>query len=143
MNLEGFTRLSPPPSANRYWRIFRGKATRSAEANQWLRYAADLLIQDQPRIVGSTRVRMVLQEGKGVMITSDLDNFLKATMDVLQPEQIDEETGNVKRAGSGRIPNDNIQYVRSLVVDVIPEVKPSKSKRGEAAWFVKVEPMFE
>jgi crossover junction endodeoxyribonuclease RusA len=139
IDLTGYSRLVPPPSANKYWRIFRGRATRSAEANKWLRDMADVLAQDQEPIKGNVRICMVLQEGKGVMVTSDLDNFMKATMDVLQPTQYDEETKKVKRYGAGLIEDDCLRYVRSLRVDVIPEVKLSKSKRGEASWFVKVE----
>lgn len=137
MNLAGFTRLVPPPSANRYWRVFRGRAVRSAEATQWLRYAADLLKSDQEAVV-TARVHIVLQEGKGVMATADLDNFMKVTMDALRPETHDEETKKVKHPGAGLILDDSLAFVRSIRMDVIPEDKPSKSKRGEAALFVKV-----
>lgn len=140
INLTGYTRLVPPPSANRYWRVFRGRAVRSAEATQWLRYASDLLKQDQ-EAVRVARVHVVLQEGKGVGMNADLDNFLKIAMDAVRPETIDQETKKVKHPGAGLVCDDSLRFVRSIRLDVIPEDKPSKSKRGDATLFVKVEEM--
>lgn len=137
IDLTGFTRLVPPPSANRYWRVFRGRAVRSAEATAWLRYAADLLKADQEAVVTAS-VHIVLQEGKGVSRTADLDNFCKIAMDAIRPETYDPETGKVKHPGAGLIVDDSLNFVRSIRMDVIPEDKPSKSKRGDAALFVKV-----
>ena len=72
------------------------------------------------------------------MVTADLDNFLKVAMDAIRPETIDPDTKKVKHPGAGLIVDDSLNFVKSIRMDVIPEDKPSKSKRGDAALFVKV-----
>lgn len=139
IDLTGFTRLVPPPSANKYWRKGRGgRIYRSGDADKWLQDSSVALAQSQTPVKGHVRIRMVLREGKGVMVTSDLDNFMKATMDVLQPTQYDDDTKQVKRYGAGLIEDDCLKFVRSLSVDVVPETKIG-SRRGDSSWFVKVE----
>jgi Holliday junction resolvase RusA-like endonuclease len=138
VTILGSVALPPPPSANRLWKTFRGRAVRSAEFNNWLKEA---VIQIQSNIrptSGPVAVRLVLHLGSGVMRTADLDNFLKPTLDALKPETRHKETGQVTKPGAGVIADDNLEVVRSIELDIRNEGPKVHGKRPPAELIVEV-----
>lgn len=134
----GRVALVPPPSANRYWKTFRGRTVRSAEATAWLECASDLIQRNIRPATGSVKVLLELRMGKGVANTADLDNFIKVTMDALKPESRHRETNQVTKPGAGVIVDDSLLYVHEVVARILPEERLSKSRRGEAELFVEI-----
>lgn len=76
-----------PPSANRYWRIFRGRAVHSKEATDY-KSAIKAMVDCQPTDQ-SVAIDIVLhpkqnKDGSECKTIIDLDNCLKVTLDALQ-----------------------------------------------------------
>jgi crossover junction endodeoxyribonuclease RusA len=72
--------LPEPPSANRYWRVFRGRAVTSAEARAYKKKVAVLLHGTRP-LKGDVCVRVEWHRGRK---SGDLDNRLKCALDSLK-----------------------------------------------------------
>ena len=71
--------LPYPPSANRYWRVFRGRPVKSKEARE---YQAD--VQARYRPSPTTKDVCVQVEVYRPAKRRDLDNCLKVVLDALQ-----------------------------------------------------------
>ena len=76
-----------PPSANRYWRIFRGRATPSKAATEYK--AAVLAMVDWQPTESMVAIDITLhpkqnKDGSECKTIIDLDNCLKVTLDALQ-----------------------------------------------------------
>lgn len=69
--------LPMPPSANRYWRVFRGHTTRSPEARAYIA-KVKRLYTPQP-FTGPVAVRLDVHLCRG-----DLDNRIKVVLDALK-----------------------------------------------------------
>ena len=134
----GKVALPLPPSANRYWRTFRGRTVRSAEANSWLELAAQAIRRNILATTLPVHVRIGIRNGKGFRINSDIDNYVKVTLDALVPEKRHAETDQITKHGAGIVPDDSAQYVQCIEVSLLPEIKQSKTMRGEAEVIVEV-----
>ena len=82
--------LPEPPSANRYWRLARGRLILWAEAREYRRAAADAMLAQglAPKLRGlpfpaGTMVRVSLEWHRSIK-SGDLDNRLKQSLDVLK-----------------------------------------------------------
>lgn len=74
--------LPEPPSANRYWRVFRGRAVKSSEARAYgVKVKAEALRQRVKPITGDVCVSITWHRAKRM---GDLDNRLKVVLDALQ-----------------------------------------------------------
>ena len=73
--------LPEPPSANRYWRLVRGRAVVSAEARAYRRTVTALAGHLRP-IAGPSPVRVRIAWHRGRR-SGDLDNRLKQVLDCL------------------------------------------------------------
>ena len=73
--------LPCPPSANRYWRIFGGRAVLSKEARLFKKKVAVLLHAKVKRLDGPVSVTVSWYRARK---SGDLDNILKATLDSLK-----------------------------------------------------------
>jgi crossover junction endodeoxyribonuclease RusA len=78
--------LPYPPSANRYWRIARGKLIVSDAAKEFKREAWVIACQGGrvEKIQGNVSLSVVLHPKTGSGACLDLDNALKITLDALQ-----------------------------------------------------------
>jgi crossover junction endodeoxyribonuclease RusA len=75
--------LPEPPSANRYWRVFRGRAVKSAEARAYVdivKYHAAMQRVKAP-ISGDVILTVVWRRQRRA---GDLDNRLKCLLDALK-----------------------------------------------------------
>jgi len=68
-----------PPSANRYWRVYRNRVVKSAEARAY-RQAVRMLAKHSPR-VGPVAVTVTWYRGAK---RGDLDNRLKVVLDAME-----------------------------------------------------------
>ena len=128
MTLVGRVILIPPPSANNLYRFYRGTSMRSSEYRAWLSYAAPIVRDAVLPVDGIVGVQITLHGGKGMTLKSDMDNLMKATMDVLQPTKLDRH-GNVVCHGAGVISNDNLTVVHQIALKFIPE--PHRARGAE------------
>lgn len=95
--------LSWPPSTNSLWRAFRGRNILSAKARVWHDVASKELICQKARpISGPVQIELALKSPTKRLY--DLDNRIKAVLDLL-----------VK---NGIIEDDNNQILKRLVVSV-------------------------
>jgi crossover junction endodeoxyribonuclease RusA len=86
--------LPLPPSVNRLWRSNRGRVHRSAPYASWLKEAGRVLLQQRPkRLTGW--VRISIAAGLPDRRRRDLDNLLKALLDLLVQHQVIETDANV------------------------------------------------
>ena len=79
--------LPYPPSANRYWRIFRGRATPSKAATEYkavVRQSACLGVITGPLALSITLHPKQCKDGSESKVVIDLDNCLKVALDALQ-----------------------------------------------------------
>lgn len=76
MNLE----LPYPPSANRYWRVWRGRAVKSDEAREYQAKVRRLYARARP-LAGPVSVTLEVYRP---IKRGDLDNSLKVTLDALK-----------------------------------------------------------
>lgn len=80
--------LPYPPSANRYWRIFRNRAVPSKDATAYKRAVRSRCCSLRPvggKIAVSVTLRPKLTKaGKASKVIIDLDNCLKVALDALQ-----------------------------------------------------------
>ena len=79
--------LPYPPSANRYWRIFRGRATPSkaaAEYKQAVRSLGEIEPTSEPVALSITLHPKQRKDGEESRVIMDLDNCLKVALDALQ-----------------------------------------------------------
>ena len=82
--------LPTPVSANRYWRIFKGRPVLSAEARAYRQLAAvKAMAQKIQPIAGPVSVHVALcpeltKKGEASKTRLDLDNCLKVALDALQ-----------------------------------------------------------
>lgn len=84
--------LPYPPSANRYWRIFRNRAVLSAEATSYKRVAKGNAISSGVKAPSSDDLLSVVvvlhpkqkKDGTASKTVIDLDNCLKVALDSLQ-----------------------------------------------------------
>ena len=84
--------LPYPPSANRYWRIFRNRAVLSAEATAYKRIAKGTAISSGVKAPSSDDLLSVVvvlhpkqkKDGTASKTVIDLDNCLKVALDSLQ-----------------------------------------------------------
>ena len=81
--------LPYPPSANRYWRNFRGRMVVSAEARAYKRRVAGIFIQERPApFIGVVNVRIAVYRPQR---RGDLDNTLKVLLDSLKGLAYDDD----------------------------------------------------
>lgn len=79
--------LPYPPSANRYWRVFRGVVVKSKQAREYQKGVAKLVLaqlsgkSDLPAFTGEVAVSLVAYRPAK---RGDLDNLLKVTLDALR-----------------------------------------------------------
>ena len=76
-----------PPSANRYWRIFRGRAVHSKAATDYksaIMAMVDCQPTDQPVAIDIILHPKQNKDGSECKTIIDLDNCLKVTLDALQ-----------------------------------------------------------
>jgi len=82
--------LDYPVSANRYWRMFRGRMVRSSEANAYRQHVTqETLDWDDPLTEGPVKVYLTLhpkmrKDGLASETVIDLDNCIKVGLDALQ-----------------------------------------------------------
>lgn len=69
-----------PPSANRYWRIFRGRAVKGKDAMEY-KAAVNNLCADFRACIGDVIVRLDFYRPRK---SGDLDNRIKILLDALQ-----------------------------------------------------------
>lgn len=73
--------LPLPPSANRYWRNFRGRAVVSKEAKEYKEIVGWLCQSvEHPRLDGPVSIQMDVYRARK---SGDLDNFTKCLLDSL------------------------------------------------------------
>ncbi len=125
MSESNSCQLPVPPSANRLWRTFRGHNVRSGEYNRWLEVASDLMKRHLVPINGPVDVLIMIFGGKGLMVTSDLDNFIKPVLDALKSPSYD-KLGKISKPGSAVIEDDNVRVVKSITCHYIDRLKKSK-----------------
>lgn len=89
--------LPHPVSANRYWRTFRNRTVRSAEANQYRKDAqfAFLLAKEQKH-AGPVRVSIKFhprtnKDGSASKTRLDIDNVIKVALDALNGLAYDDD----------------------------------------------------
>ena len=75
-------------SANRYWRHFRGRTVRSAEANKY-RKIVNEIAHDVETTEGAISIEIALlpkmtKAGVASLVCLDLDNCIKVVLDALQ-----------------------------------------------------------
>lgn len=72
--------ITPPPSANRMWRVWRGSVSKSAEYAQWMMLAGrEIQAQRVKSVKGPVRIHIsVPNNGR-----RDLDNYAKPIIDLL------------------------------------------------------------
>ena len=81
--------LPYPPSANRYWRVFRGRAVKSAEARKYQLHVGLLAKRAGVRPVsGEVAVALELYRPQR---SGDLDNFIKVSLDALKGYAYDDD----------------------------------------------------
>lgn len=75
--------LPEPPSANRYWRVWRGRAVKSTEARAYQLHVKYLAIQQRVKapIAGDVVLTVVWYRSRRA---GDLDNRLKCLLDALK-----------------------------------------------------------
>lgn len=73
-------RLPVPPSANRYWRVWRGRAVRSREATAYIALVR-VALRGMAPATGPVRVTIGWFRGAR---RGDLDNRLKVALDALR-----------------------------------------------------------
>ncbi len=76
--------LPEPPSANRYWRIWRGRAVMSAEARAYKAGAADLAARGNFRPFPPGEAVSITLDWYRSRKMGDLDNRIKVTLDALK-----------------------------------------------------------
>lgn len=123
-----------PPSANRLWRIIRGRSYRSKEYMDWLDVATAMMTRQLPRLTGEVDVAIELRIGTGVTMRSDLDNYIKPIMDALKPPSVN-ESGVITKPGAHRIDDDNLQVVRTIFTF---STKPVGKRRQDARVLVGI-----
>ena len=81
--------LPYPPSANRYWRVFRGRAVKSAEARAYQAHVAAIATRHGMRpVCGDVAVTLdVYRPAK----RGDLDNQIKVLLDSLKGFAFDDD----------------------------------------------------
>ena len=101
--------LPYPPSANRYWRHFRGRTVRSSEADKYrgaVSYYARVAGLTA-RLSGPVRVRVTLhpkltKKGDASKTRLDLDNCAKVLLDALQGIAFAHATWTASRCSTPR-----------------------------------------
>ena len=73
--------LPEPPSANRYWRVWRGRVVKSAEARAYARAVAAIVAGTLTPLTGAVALSVHWHRGRK---SGDLDNRLKVTLDALK-----------------------------------------------------------
>lgn len=82
--------LDYPVSANRYWRVFRGRMVRSKEANAYRQHVTQATMDwDDPLTEAAVKVNLILhpkmrKDGLASETVIDLDNCIKVGLDALQ-----------------------------------------------------------
>ena len=77
-------RLPIPPSANKLWRVYQGRAIKSADYRAWLVDASvEILKQGRKRVPSPFVVRIVIVGGKDWNVRRDIDNAIKPLVDLL------------------------------------------------------------
>lgn len=74
--------LPEPPSANRYWRTYRGKVVPSTEAKRYKAAVALLASRSKP-IPAGTPCSVLIRWYRGIR-SGDLDNRIKVLLDALK-----------------------------------------------------------
>jgi len=81
--------LPIPPSANKLWRVHRGRAIKSREYRAWLEEASLVVLMARAKAVPPpVRVVLTLRGGKGFNRARDGDNLFKPTLDLLRHAHI-------------------------------------------------------
>ena len=81
--------LPHPVSANRYWRTFRNRVVRSAEANAYKTLVSEIVFKDGfSPLEGFVELRMTYhprttKKGTASRVRLDLDNCIKVALDAL------------------------------------------------------------
>lgn len=90
MEIIAELKLNYPPSANRYWRLFRGRAVPSADATAYklhVRKTAELSgvnVTAEPVALEVVLHPKMTKKGEASKTVIDLDNCLKVALDALQ-----------------------------------------------------------
>lgn len=132
--------LIPPPSANNLWRTFRNRQVRSKAYNDWLEYAVQEMEKHLTPVTGRVKILIILHEGKGITMSSDLDNYIKPVLDALKPPTFKNgDDGKQSKPGASIIEDDDLRHVHRIVADFAPYTGP-KSKRPSAYIHLVVTP---
>lgn len=89
--------LPHPVSANRYWRTFRNRTVRSAEANQYRKDAQfAFLLAKEHKHAGPVRVSIQFhprtnKDGSASKVRLDIDNVIKVALDALNGLAYDDD----------------------------------------------------
>lgn len=74
--------LDIPPSANRYWRVYRGRAVKSDEARNYQAAAGWLALSQGVSVMsGAVGIRLTVYRQRK---SGDLDNYAKCLLDSLR-----------------------------------------------------------
>jgi crossover junction endodeoxyribonuclease RusA len=121
--------LPLPPSVNRLWRSNRGRVHRSDPYAAWLREAGWALLQQRPkRLTGWVRVSIAA--GVPDRRRRDLDNLLKALLDLLVQHQVIETDADVAALDArwdDLVPGGRVCLeVRSVVKKMLSQHHPER-----------------
>lgn len=106
--------IIPPPSANRCYRTFRGRTVATKHYTDWKEHVGPDLLKALGTHPGPVGIALTLHGGKGVTVASDLDNFLKPTVDAMREAEV--------------IPDDNLTVVTSYRLNYKPYEGKAKNR---------------
>lgn len=109
--------LTIPPSVNHLYRRRGSKVFRSRAYQTWLTLNAILIGPVTPWTAYPCAVRLTIHGGKGWPPTRDLDNALKATLDLLRH--------------LGILAEDNSKHIHAVEVLYIPPASPKTTATAE------------
>ena len=110
--------LPEPPSANRYWRVYRGRAVKSAEARAYAARVWAICTGKLTPLTGFVSVRVTWWRGRK---SGDLDNRLKVTLDSLKGLAYQDDRQVVEIHATR---NDQSRGEGYVVVEIRPAIKP-------------------
>ena len=109
--------LPEPPSANRYWRVYRNRVVKSAEARAYQEVVALIAAKAVP-FDGEVSVVLTWWRGRA---SGDLDNRLKVTLDSLKGLAYQDDRQVVEIHATR---NDQSRGEGYVVVEIRPAIKP-------------------
>jgi len=113
-------KLDYPPSANRYWRCFRGRMVPSAAATTYKKHVKSiaqsgrLVLHNDSICVNIKLLPKLTARGEASKVILDLDNCLKVALDALQGVIIENDNQIKEIYASYGVPTDG----GGLIVEV-------------------------